>query len=129
MLLPYDRQSGSIVPSTHGEGAQVLYLPDRVQPDKSCFIATRRTKAFSWRITASFFTSERKAKKRMSTSFNAASPQAPVRVDTVNREQTTVEAVARQNHLDASPAGRAKRPSPTPGKDVAASRQSLSTLV
>jgi len=39
----------------------------------------------------------------MSTSFNGTSPQAPVRVATVSREQTPAEAVARQSHSDRTP--------------------------
>ena len=39
----------------------------------------------------------------MSTSFNGTSPQAPVRVATVSREQTPAEAVARQSHSDRPP--------------------------
>jgi hypothetical protein len=48
------------------------------------------------------FTSE-KGLERMSTSFNGTSPQGPVRVATVSREQTAAEAVARQSHSDRPP--------------------------
>jgi hypothetical protein len=36
----------------------------------------------------------------MSTSFNGTSPQGPVRVATVSREQTPAEAVVPQSHSD-----------------------------
>ena len=39
----------------------------------------------------------------MSTSFNGTSPQGPVRVATVSREQTPAEVVARQSHSDRPP--------------------------
>jgi hypothetical protein len=39
----------------------------------------------------------------MSTSFNGTSPQGPVRVATVSREQTPAEAVARQSHSERPP--------------------------